>query len=170
MSELHDIVGYPAIKCARVYVLGLSELQDILGYPAIKCVRVYIPELSELNDMTLSGCGTEHCTTRQDSSSPPCKTSVNRSSSTEGYALSVGEDWKMTAYAETCCSVWSNTCLSPCRVTWGWSDKIVEEKWLSAGPKTKNSSNWHYHSPLLEDSHLSVRRKCHGSEGSPQGH
>ena len=122
LSKLHDIMGYPAIKCARVYVPGLSELQDILGYPAIKCVRVYIPELSELNDMTLSGCGTEHCTTGQDSSTPPCKTSVNRSSSTEGYALSVGEDWKMTAYAETCCLVWSNTCLSPCRITWGWSD------------------------------------------------
>ena len=40
--QLHDILGYPAIKCARVYIPGLSELHDILGYPA-KCARVYIP-------------------------------------------------------------------------------------------------------------------------------
>ena len=141
LSELHDTVEYPAIKGAREYIPELSELHDTLGYPAIKCVRVYISELSELNDMTLSGCGTEHCTTGQDSSSPPCKTSVNRSSSNEGYALSVGEDRKMTAHAEACCSVWSDIYLTvlveslEVGVTKWW-----RKKWQSAGPKTKNSS------------------------------
>ena len=145
-QSYNAILGYPAIKRARVYIPGLLELNDILGYPAIRCAmvyipvrselhchpgischRVYIPGLSELHDITLSGFGTEHCTTGQDSSSPPCKNPVNRSSSIEGYALSVGVDRKMTAHAETCCSVRSDIYLSPCIVSWGWSDKMVVE-------------------------------------------